>query len=78
MPIAGAFGLVFRAMTGSPERPEDLGPRLAQIELSGQWEGLVPLLLRLVEGERDHRLAASTTSHIRSVINMLLDAAALS
>ncbi|MEU2613098.1 tetratricopeptide repeat protein [Micromonospora sp. NPDC007271] len=78
MPIAGVFGLVFRAMKGSLERPEDLAPRLAQIEMSGQWEGLVPLLLRLVDGERDRRMAVSTPSHVRSVIDMLLDAAALS
>jgi hypothetical protein len=78
MPIAGVFGLVFRAIKGSLERPDDLGPRLAQIELSGQWEGLVPLLLRLVAGERDRQMAASTPSHVRLVIDMLLDAAALS
>ncbi|SCF16320.1 hypothetical protein GA0074695_3902 [Micromonospora viridifaciens] len=77
MPIAGLFGLVFRAMKGSLDRPDDLVPRLAQIEMSGQWEGLVPLLLRLVAGERDRRMAASAPSHVRLVIDMLLDAAAL-
>lgn len=72
--ISGLLSLTLQAARQRGAPPHELREGLDQIERSGEWDGLVPLLRALIAGDRELRIGASATAPVRAVVDLLFNA----